>query len=389
MVVKPQKLKVGFDISQTGKNKAGCGYFAHSLLSASQKHSLALDWHLFPHFGDFYFDGLMPVTNTYQQGSYGPHLKSIDLAKNFWNHPKLELKISDVDIVHSNNFWCPTLLKNTKLIYTLYDLGFIKNHQWTTEENRMGCFDGVFKASAFADGMVSISVYSKNHFLEIFPQYPEDRIEVIYPCSRFEGIELSKKIPNRLKVLKDHAFWLSVGTIEPRKNQKFLLHVYADYLSKTKSPYPLVFAGKKGWLMDDFELHIQKLGLEKHVLLLGYVSDEELGWLYQHCFANLYPSLFEGFGLPVLEGIQLGAPTIASNESSMPEILQDGVLLSPYDKNIWVDAMLELQIDSQWRNSLIEKGYRAGQKFSWEKSAQKLENFYHKINSMPDLNLKA
>ena len=95
----------------------------------------------------------------------------------------VEEKLGNPGIIHSNNFWCPTNITRSRLIYTLYDIGFLHNPQWTSEENRVGCFEGVFQAASYADWIISISEYSKNHFLKIFPHFPEERIEVIYPCS--------------------------------------------------------------------------------------------------------------------------------------------------------------------------------------------------------------
>ncbi len=105
---------------------------------------------------------------------------------------------------------------------------------------------------------------------------------------------------------------------------------------------PLVLAGGKGWLMEDFRAS-QLLGLEADIVLTGYVSDDELVWLYRNCYANLYPSLFEGFGLPVLEGMQFGAATIASSATSIPEVAGDAaILLPPEDTEGWAQAMLGL-----------------------------------------------
>jgi len=376
------KKSVGFDISQTGKQKAGCGYFSYALLNALQQYEDNIDWHLFPHFGTFHYDAFMPWKNPFPFGKYGPRIQTNFQVKKFWDSSNLQAKLKKIDILHANNFWCPTQLNHTKLIYTLYDLGFIENHQWTTEHNRIGCLDGVFKASLYADGIIAISEYSKNHFLKIFPYFPEERLEVIYPCSRFEN-SFSKDKPNRLNHLNKNQFWLSVGTIEPRKNQKFLLDVYAEYLKKTHFKFPLVLAGQKGWLVDDFEDYLKKLNIEENVIVLGYVSDEELSWLYQNCFVNLYPSSFEGFGLPVLEALELGAATLTNKNTSMDEIIYSEGQLSLNDKNQWLDKMLAFHEPCNLRDLMINKGFQQAKKFTWNNSAKKTINFYQKILKMP------
>ena len=116
---------------------------------------------------------------------------------------------------------------------------------------------------------------------------------------------------------------------------------------------PLVLAGGKGWLMEDFQDYLAQLGISDRVILTGYVSDNELIWLYRNCYASLYPSVFEGFGLPVLEGMQFGAPTLSSNATSMPEVAGDAaILLSPHDPEAWTQAMLDLASDPDKRHRL-------------------------------------
>src|ERR1700684_646849 len=108
-----------------------------------------------------------------------------------------------------------------------------------------------------------------------------------------------------------------------------------------------------GWLMEDFRYYLSKLGISDHVILTGYVSDNELIWLYRNCYASLYPSVFEGFGLPVLEGMQFGAPTLSSNTTSMPEVAGDAaILLSPHDEQAWTQSMLDLVSDRDKRHRL-------------------------------------
>jgi len=374
-----KKIRLAFDISQTGKNKAGCGFFAHAMISAMLKNSNNIDFKLLPHFGDFYHDSLMPSRNPYLKGHYGPRILSKTKANQFWHSNDLEIKLGNPDIIHSNNFWCPTNITNSRLIYTLYDLGFLENPQWAVEENRVGCFEGVLHAASYADWIISISEFSKNHFLKIFPHFPEERIEVIYPCSRFENTQIQKKQPRLFDSLKSKKFWLSVGTIEPRKNQKFLVTAYQKYLQAGGVPYPLVLAGQTGWLMDDFEAYIEELGIRDNVILTGYVDDQELLWLYQNCFVNLYPSLFEGFGLPVLEGMQFGAATITTRDTSMVEISgENALLLAPDDLDGWVMAMQEMSKNTVFVQSLASKAQQSVKKFSAYKISEQLENLYFK-----------
>src|SRR5262249_19420115 len=110
-----------------------------------------------------------------------------DAARAFWSRPPddLEAQLGHPDVIHANNFFCPTTLRSVKLVYTLYDLSFLEQPEWTTEANRAGCSDGVFKASLYADRIIAISAYSRRHFLQTFPHYPSENVVVVPPASRF------------------------------------------------------------------------------------------------------------------------------------------------------------------------------------------------------------
>ena len=379
-------MHVGFDISQTGADKAGCGFFAHAMIQAMLELAPDHRYSLFPSFGDFYFDARMPILNPYEGRSvhYGPRHLTRETARIFWTGHDAEASLENPDIVHANNFWCPTQLLSSRLIYTFYDMGFAVDPAWTTDANRVGCFDGVFRSSLAADWVVAISEASRAHYLSVFPHFPEDRIRVIYPCSRFADATALGKRPKALEGIPAEGFWLNVGTIEPRKNQRRLAEAYAHYLAEGGAPMPLVLAGGKGWLMDDFQKHLSALGIEAHVVMTGYVTDEELIWLYRNCYANLYPSLFEGFGLPVLEGMQFGAPTLTSCSTSIPEVAGDAaILLDPCDVEGWAQTMLRLVGSRLERDQLSIRARKQAGRFDWKHSASALLALYSEAIAAP------
>ena len=372
-------MKIGFDISQTGSSKAGCGFFAHAMIQAMLELAPQHRYLLLPSFGDFFFDPLMPILSPYsgRDINYSPRHITREAASNFWTGPDTELALGNPDILHSNNFWCPVLTFSSRLIYTFYDMSFVVEPSWTSETNRVGCFEGVFRSAIAADWIVAISKASRDHYLSVFPHYPEERIRVIYPCTRFADFTLQGKRPNALKVIVTGKFWLSVGTLEPRKNQRRLVEAYVRYLALGGEPIPLVFAGGKGWLMEGFQKELRELGIDAQVVMLGYVTDDELIWLYRNCYANLYPSLFEGFGLPVLEGMQFGAPTVTSNSASMPEVAGNaGILLDPEDGEAWAQTMLRLVTRTEERNQLSDAARLQADRFDWKLSAMALLQLY-------------
>ena len=263
-------------------------------------------------------------------------------------------------------------------------MGFVVEPSWTTETNRLNCFEGVYRSSIKADWVVAISEASKNHYLRIFPHFPADRIRVVYPCSRFDNAESTGLRPKAICDISAGSYWLNVGTIEPRKNQYLLANSYARYLQKGGSPMPLVLAGGNGWLMDGFQKHLSELGVVDHIIMTGYVSDEELIWLYRNCYANLYPTLFEGFGLPVLEGMQFGAPTIASQSTSIPEVAGDAaLLLDPEDGDAWAEAMFNLSHNPEIRTQLSATALEQAEKFSRKHGAASLLQLYEEAFASP------
>lgn len=379
-------MHIGFDVSQTGAGKAGCGYFSHAMIKALVDLAPEYRYSLFPSFGDFYFDARMPVLNPYSGRSihYGPRHLTRETAAAFWAAQNVEALLGSPDIIHANNFWCPTQIQSSRLVYTFYDMGFAIDAAWTTEANRSGCFEGVFRSAMAADWIVAISEASKKHYLNVFPHFPEDRVKVIYPCSRFDDSSAQGSRPEALENIHIQGFWLNVGTIEPRKNQRRLVEAYARYLALGGAPMPLVLAGGKGWLMEDFQKHVRELGIEAQIVMTGYVSDDELIWLYRNCYANIYPSLFEGFGLPVLEGMQFGAPTLTSNSSSIPEVAGDAaMLLDPEDTEGWAQAMLQLAANREKRDQLSVAAWEQAGRFDWKQSAAALLQLYEEALASP------
>jgi glycosyltransferase involved in cell wall biosynthesis len=375
-------MHIGFDISQTGSTKAGCGYFAHAMIEAMLRAAPQHRYSLYPSFGDFYLDVNMPASNPYAgtHVQYGPRQPSVDAAREFWNRPDLEAALGFPDIVHANNFWCPTQLAASRLVYTLYDLSFVREPAWTTQANYAACWEGVSRAAVHADMIVAISDATRRHYLEVFPAVPPERIRVVYPPSRFAATSAAGQRPASAARLVEGNYWLSVGTIEPRKNQEGIAEAYARYLDAGGTAIPLVFAGGYGWLMEGFHRKLEALGVLPNVVMTGYVSDAELAWLYGHCRANLYLSHFEGFGLPVLEGMQFGAPTITSDASAMPEVAGNAaILVPPGDVERIARAMLLLDRSPAERSRLATLARERAAAFSADASAGSLMSLYGEV----------
>lgn len=386
-------MRIGFDISQTGAGKAGCGYFADSLVQHLAVQDQANSYLLYSCFGNTFWDPAHArTTRRLANSNFSRTLTNLsqgacaNLFKDTGSGRELEKHLGNPDIIHANNFFCPKNLQNSRLVYTLYDLHFLENPEWTTETNRCLCFDGLFNASIYADMIIAISRFSKKHFLEFFPYYPEERIEVVHLGSRFPLNNRKGGPPwgNLPEKLARDRFWLAVGTLEPRKNLRRLLKAFANVKQQRGLQFTLAIAGGTGWLEEGLTDYIRDLDIEENISLLGYVTDTQLDWLYRNCFAFIYPSLFEGFGLPVLEAMSSGAAVITSNTSSIPEITGSAAMtISPADVAEIENAIATLATDLELRKRLKVEAGRQAKNFSWEKTARKVLELYDTVVTLP------
>jgi len=167
--------------------------------------------------------------------------------------------------------------------------------------------------------------------------------------------------------LADLSYLLVVATLEPRKNLLGLLEAYSRLPEALRRRYPLVIAGARGWLSKALEQRLEPLERSGQIRRLGYVSQDDLPRLYAGAHAFAYPSLYEGFGLPVLEALASGVPVLISDRSSLPEVAGDAALLvNPEDTDVLTAGLERLLIDQEWRMRAIEQGLRQARQFSWK-----------------------
>lgn len=239
------------------------------------------------------------------------------------------------------------------------DLYKLKN--WTAYSAR--------KASA----IFTISHASKNDILKEYA-IDEQKVHVTYPGIKLENIMHDTISIGQLqaKYGVEKEYILFVGTLQPRKNIARLVESFARVVKETKkNTLQLLIIGKKGWLFEEILAAPQKYNIEDNVKFLEFVSNEELTTFYKHASCFVLPSLYEGFGLPVLEAMKNGCPVITSNISSLPEAGGDAALyVDPEDANDITKKIMLVLSDKQKRNDMIKKGYEQVKKFSWEKTAK-------------------
>jgi len=182
----------------------------------------------------------------------------------------------------------------------------------------------------------------------------------------------------RLKNLPDK-FLLYLGTLEPRKNLAMLVRAFAQL----KHEYPeavLVLAGGIGWLVDEVFAAIESCGVKESVVLPGYVPAAEKALWYAAATAFVFPSRYEGFGLPPLEAMACGTPVITSNAASLPEVVGEaGLLIAPDDVSGWVAALKRVWSDAPYRAELADRGVKRAQQFTWQATARQIVQAYRSL----------
>lgn len=223
---------------------------------------------------------------------------------------------------------------------------------------------------AHAKRVLTISNASRNDIIQGYQKDPK-KVVVTYPGIKSESKDMNKELSKKELQEKfgiDKEYILFVGTLQPRKNISRLVEAFSHL---KKSSTQLVLVGKKGWLYEEILTAPQKFGVKEKVLFLEFVDNNDLPSLYTHALIFVLPSLYEGFGLPVIEAMKYGTPVITSNVSSLPEAGGDASLyINPESVEDITKAMQQLLDNSKLRAEMVKKGYEQVKKFSWEKTAK-------------------
>ena len=226
-----------------------------------------------------------------------------------------------------------------------------------------------------ADRVVAVSRSTAKAIEDEYPSIKE-KIRVVYPGTT----DLPK--PNDFQSLScfgiKHPYFLFVGTLEPRKNLQLLLKAYASLDACTRSRANLVIAGGDGWGGTNYTQLIHQLGLNDQVIFTGYINDFHLSTLYANALFLAMPSLYEGFGLPIVEAMSFGVPVITSDRSSLPEVAGDaGVLVDPFNIISIANGLFSLLHDDTYRDKLASMALNNSKRFSWKFAADELWNIFN------------
>jgi len=286
-----------------------------------------------------------------------------------------------IDLFHATDHLLPRLAR-ARSVFTLYDLTF---HFYAKTHKLLNRWFLALMTPRFLQRADAITAISESTRRDAARLYGIDaaKIKVIYPgvSSRFRPASTEQIAEVRQRYSLPDRFILSVSTLEPRKNLGSLLE--AITLLKPPLDLPLVLVGKKGWLYQGLLQKLNGLGLERRVLLTGYAPDDDLPSLYSAADLLVYPSIYEGFGLPVLEAMACGTPVVTSNPSSLPEIVGDAeVTVNPQDVHALADAIVHVLTDEARRNEMKVRGMERAAQFTWERAARETLALYQTLGGL-------
>ncbi len=370
-------MRVALDGIPLVAAKTGVGHYTDALAEGLARAHPDHQYDLFSPF-DFAFD--------HYNGNKPPNLNKQFLPvrkpfRKWWliGLPAL-LRLTPVDVFHGTNY-CVPVFAPCPTVVTIHDLSLFAQADTHESDN---VARGKRRLPIMARRATMIIAPSEATRREVISALgiSDERIRVIYEAAR-RHLRPWRDEECR-PVLQRHGltrpYLLYVGTIEPRKNLATLIHAYDELIQATPHRPQLVLCGGRGWLCDDIYRLVDELKLNDLIRFTGYVEDGDLPALYSSAEAFIYPSLYEGFGLPPLEAMACGVPVITSDTSSLPEVVGEaGLKLPPKDVPALAETLARLLGDAPMRAHYREAGLARAQLFSWQRAAHETQSVYDQV----------
>ncbi len=367
-------MRIGIEITPLTHTPTGVGYYVRHLLAAMVRLSDASALHGFA-------SGVRPLDAEHIPIWYVRLPVPTRLLYQCWDifgYPRVDRMLGGVDVYHAVNYVLPPV-KRARRVLSIHDLSFVRYPEWTSPRI-VSPFQRTIKRHAHeADAVITCSEATRQDIIELL-DVPRERIHVIHDAadSLFHPVEPEKaarQVHEQLGI--EPPYMLFVGTLEPRKNITGLLDAFA----RADVPHRLLIVGGEGWGQDELPGHVARLGIEERVVFSGYIQDRTLfPALYSAADAFLFPSWYEGFGLPILEAMACGCPVISSNTSSLPEVGGDApYYVAPEDTDALTTAIEQLAADRAMRRRMREKGLLRARCFSWNTCAEQTLACYRSV----------
>jgi glycosyltransferase involved in cell wall biosynthesis len=374
-------MKIGIDATALPQEPVGAGVYIINLLRALGDLNTGYELVVFLHENARNYLEMDETTNILQVvlPEKNPALRLV------WEQimlPKL-VKRYKIDLLHSLHYTSPFLLACASVV-TIHDLTFFLFPELHKLSKRL-FFPSVIRASARkADALITVSENTRQDSIRLL-HVPEEKIfavqlgvdEIFHPI---KDNGLRRKIYQQYQL--PEKFILYVGLVEPRKNLPLLIRSFRTLVEEGFS-HRLVIVGRLGWMYQEVFKQIETLGLEDRIKFTGYVPRQNLPIVYNLAELFVYPTLYEGFGLPVLEAMACGTPVVTSKISSLPEIVGNaGILVTPGEESALAEAMVTVLSDPKMQENLAEKGIIRSKDFSWKRTAKETLQVYQHVLKM-------
>ena len=374
-------MKIGCDAKCIiDDKKTGIGYYAYNLIKELQKkENITIHYHLFK---NSCINNLLNKNDIFYTNSNLFSHMTYYLLSYFFHFPYHYLFGKNDDFTIFFNYIVPAGVSGKKIVM-IHDMAY-KRYPYTVKlRTRLWLELGMKRTVHIADKILTPSEFSKQEIIKYLKVDP-NKIATIscgvdkslyHPNYTNKTIE---KVKQKYEIIGD--YYLYTGTIEPRKNIKQLLIAYAE-LTKEQSELPLlVIVGKKGWFYKEIFDTVIKYKIENKVIFTGYIPENDVAILMNGTKIFIYPSIYEGFGMPVLEAMACKAAIITSSVSSLPEVTDNSaVLINPFSISDIKNAILKLENNKIYRQYIAQSGYYRSKKFSWDIVA---DNVYNMLNNI-------
>lgn len=374
-------IKIAFNATSLSTHLTGLGQYTRSLL---EKLIQDPDFSVEMFYG-FSWANQLPVSKNSNTAlklkslirSYFPKAYTLKrvIGQQIFSHG---VKKNQFDLYHEPNFLAFDF--DGPIVLTVHDLSWIRYPE-THPKERVAAMNRYFKTSLTrANNIITDSVFVRDELISVFGVNAQKITPVhlgVSPTFHHHESKDTFATLNHLNLVHGQYF-LAVGTIEPRKNLQVALNAFMQLPNRVRQQYPLCIVGMKGWHTSEFERLVAPLISSGEVRLLGYLSQADLIQVVAGALTLIYPSVYEGFGLPPLEAMACGVPVITSNVSSIPEVVGNGgVMLDPFDVDGFRDAMRSMVESISHRNHLGQLALVQSQHFNWDKTAQGTIAVYH------------
>ncbi|MDA0244187.1 MAG: glycosyltransferase family 1 protein [Chloroflexi bacterium] len=377
-------MRIGIDVTSALTQGGGIGRYTRELVRSVAALDSRTDYRLF----SAKPPATLPVANPLPQ-ALNMTRKPAPLGEQWlyrlWYRLRWPVPVQWVtgrlDLFHSPDFVLPPVSGRIPTLLTVHDLSFVHYPHVYTPPLIKYLNSVVPWSVERATHVLADSAATQRDLMELWG-VPESKITVLYSGvdMRFHPVGDAARLTavRQRYGLGQRPYILTVGTVQPRKNYQMLIRAFAPIAQRQN--HNLVIAGGKGWLYDDILAEVHTQGLVGRVLFTEFVDDADLPALYSGASLFTFPSLYEGFGLPLLEAMACGVPVISSDASCLPEVAGDAaVLLPPHDQGAWTEAMQSLLDNPVDCAQLVASGYAQAKRFTWERAGRRLLNVYRRL----------